>query len=140
MWRGGRWAVRHEDGCAACLPFVRGAARRYVAGWVRDNARRWKHELLFTEPWAVEADRGGAYAGVSPEDACLREALSEAVMQALEGLPIRQREILRRHYLKRETASRMAADLGLTVGAVEQALHRARLALRRTLEAGSWVV
>ena len=61
------------------------------------------------------------------------EAFSYAV-EALQALPPTEREILVRFYFYGEKATKIAAALSLTSGAVRVRLHRGRVKLRHTLE------
>jgi len=76
---------------------------------------------------------GGARAPAWGLDADAGQALELA--HALRGLPPEQRALLGLHYIEGLEADELAAVHGVSRGAVEQRLHRARHALRRALGA-----
>jgi RNA polymerase sigma-70 factor, ECF subfamily len=76
-------------------------------------------ELPAPPAWGLDANAG--------------QALELA--HALRGLPPEQRALLSLHYIEGLGADELAAVHGVSRGAVEQRLHRARHALRRALGA-----
>jgi len=119
--------------------YVRAAAKRHGAGFLRGLLLRRCREIPLVDAGSDGAQRERASSGTTPEEACVRNALREAVHRAIDELSVRHRELLRRHYLSGESASEIAADRGVTVGAVEQVLHRARLSIRRGLAREGWM-
>jgi RNA polymerase sigma-70 factor (ECF subfamily) len=72
--------------------------------------------------------------GASPEEATLSAELDHAVQSAISTLEPGQREVLVLRDVEGLPAAEVAEITGLNVGAVKSKLHRARAALRRTLE------
>lgn len=69
----------------------------------------------------------------TPEAAALRSDRSSQVHAALERLPDEQRELLIRRYIYEEPIADLAQALGLSRGALDNRLWRARLALKAVL-------
>jgi RNA polymerase sigma-70 factor, ECF subfamily len=72
---------------------------------------------------------------IDPLDWLLAEEEQSLVRQALARLPARDAEILMLKYTQDWTYRQLAEHLGLSTGAVEARLHRARHKLRRLLAA-----
>lgn len=85
-----------------------------------------------------EVDRREQYGpGVSapppgPERTLQDKELTEAVWEAIEELPDRQRTALILHRFEELSSSQTAEVMGLSVGAVESLLHRAKLTLMQS--------
>lgn len=69
-----------------------------------------------------------------PEDRLLQLEMQTQVIAALELLPKGEKEILYRRYFLDESIDRIAADLGLSRGAVDNRLWRARKSMKKALD------
>ncbi len=65
-----------------------------------------------------------------PEDVVQQREHLDRVVNAMKALPDNQREVIARRELGGESHERIAADLGMTAGAVRQLAYRARAAVR----------
>jgi len=65
-----------------------------------------------------------------PEDVVQRREHLDRVVNAMKALPDNQREVIARRELGGESHERIAADLGMSAGAVRQLAYRARAAVR----------
>lgn len=70
----------------------------------------------------------------TPEDSLLAGEERAAVMQTLSALPRAEREILYRRYYLEESVESIAAGLGISRGAADNRLWRARSALKKALQ------
>jgi RNA polymerase sigma factor (sigma-70 family) len=114
----------------------------WLAGIGLNVCRRWLHQHKYAvEAWSWEALVGGARIlepvdpdpGVSPERAVEEQELVRVVRRAVDGLPPGQRAAVLLAYLAGLTQAETAASLGVPLGAVKTRLHKARLALRKSL-------
>lgn len=101
-------------------------------GWLAKIARRTCYRLKSRPEWdeLVDATAPGEATTAEAEAMMMRKCIKDAV----NALP----EILRTVYIERDVLQRSAEEtaqkLGLTVPAVKSRLHRARRAMRETLE------
>jgi RNA polymerase sigma factor (sigma-70 family) len=65
-----------------------------------------------------------------PEDVVDRRETFERMVGAVRALPSSQRQVIVRHAIEGDSHERIAADLGLSPGAIRQLAYRARGALR----------
>ena len=65
-----------------------------------------------------------------PEDVVQQREHLDRVVNAMKALPENQREVIARRELGGESHERIAADLGMSAGAVRQLAYRARAAVR----------
>lgn len=72
-------------------------------------------------------------AGHTPEEAVLQRERQEAVRDALERLPYRDRILFYRKYYYMQPTAQIAAELGMTERAVEGKLYRLKKQLRKML-------
>jgi RNA polymerase sigma-70 factor (sigma-E family) len=114
-----RWAQLSDP--AKALSYVRSA----VLNGCRSAHRRGKQRAreLTYQPSAASA-----------EAAVLSAEERRAVLQALRGLPARQREVLALRYYLDLTDSQIALDMGISQGTVRSTAHRALAALGHALE------
>lgn len=117
--------------------FVRAWAQRRVLdveespeAWVRTTARR-----LAVSRWRrmVRGRRAADQAMLSAEVVPPVDPDHLALMQALDQLPLRQREALVLHYLVDLPVAEVAAEVGAKVGTVKARLSRGRAALMAVL-------
>ena len=66
----------------------------------------------------------------APDDVVQQRDELERVVGAMKALPEKQREVIVRHELDGDSHERIAADLGMSAGAVRQLAYRARAAVR----------
>ena len=72
--------------------------------------------------------------GTSPSDGLIREELRARIRAGLDALPPRDREVLVLRYLEQLSTDEIAAELGITAGAVMTRHTRALIRLRALLE------
>lgn len=103
---------------------------RSVAAWVTvvaANEARMRHRRAGAERRAL--DRLDPPSDQAPEDVAGRHA----VLDALDALPLGQRQVAVLHYLLDASVADVAATLGVSEGTVKTQLHRARAALAAAL-------
>lgn len=125
------------EACQDCRPVIYTTALHRVTDHLRAYRRRSARE----SPWSSEAQPECGWAHGSDSDPGRGALVSEtraAIGRAAARLTDRQRHILRLHYVMGRTACDIATAEGTSTAAVEQALHRARLAMRRALVAEGW--
>ncbi len=81
----------------------------------------------------VLAERHNPRPAAPPETALRERETFQRVRQAVQDLPPRYREVVVLHYLEGLAVAEIAAITGLSSGAVEVRLHRARQRLRSAL-------
>jgi RNA polymerase sigma factor (sigma-70 family) len=111
-------ALRGGAAPAALRPWLFAIAHNAAVDGLRDRQ-------------AYDLDRFTYPAGADPtcEVVTQREAL-RAVLRALAALPSRQRHVIVRQEFDGRSHEQIAAELGLTRGAVRQLAHRARSSVR----------
>lgn len=114
-----------DDGDEA-LPYLLGIARRVLANQARSR-RRWSRLLLRAAGQAETAQ-------VRDHEGDDGDALTAALAQVSAA----DRELLRLAYWDDLSRREMAAVLGISVGAVDTRLHRARQRLRKRLTASGF--
>src|SRR4051812_14344812 len=72
-----------------------------------------------------------------PDEAVQRRERFARVVGAVRALPPRQRQVIVRHALDGDSHERIAADLGMSAGAIRQLAHRARRTVREA--AAGWL-
>ncbi|MCU0224111.1 MAG: sigma-70 family RNA polymerase sigma factor [Acidobacteria bacterium] len=97
--------------------------------------------VAFDELFPLSAERGEApelpdAAAVDPERAVLAAELRERLEEAIRHLPPDYRIILLLRDFEQLSTEEVAEVLGISVANAKVRLHRARLALRRTLQTG----
>ncbi|MDH7577674.1 MAG: sigma-70 family RNA polymerase sigma factor [Bacillota bacterium] len=110
---------------------VRAGLRTWVLILARYKALDYRRKLARygeTVPFQDTASPG------TPEDSLLAREERAAIMQALSTLPQAEREILYRRYYLEESVESIAAGLGISRGAVDSRLWRARSALKKALQ------
>jgi RNA polymerase sigma factor (sigma-70 family) len=105
----------------------------HVRAWLHQIVRRSAYTELAKRPHEVPIEEHLATTQ-APEQAEHRLRL-QAVMDELARLPDRQRAALIQTELEGRTRQEIAADLGLSQGAVRQLVHRARVAMRLAVTA-----
>jgi RNA polymerase sigma-70 factor, ECF subfamily len=105
--------------------WLRGVALNQYRNWARSRWRRQSRTLTLDtamlEQAAITSD---------PETA---EHL-EALQQAIERLPAKQRQVVLMHYLEETSVNEVAMLLAVSAKTVEGRLYQARKTLRRLLE------
>jgi RNA polymerase sigma factor (sigma-70 family) len=105
--------------------WLRGVALNQYRNWTRSRWRRRVRivalDTAMLEQAAVTSD---------PETA---EHL-EALQQAIERLPAKERQVVLMHYLEETSVNEVATLLGISAKTVEGRLYQARKTLRRLLE------
>ncbi|MBL9137873.1 MAG: RNA polymerase sigma factor [Verrucomicrobiales bacterium] len=123
-------------------------AYRYL-GWLRDPSRfgawltritrglainfgiRHRRELHRRQRWALDLSATGTGEAVLEEGPLVSH---DALREALAGLSANHRECLVLHYLEGRSIQDAAQALGISAGAFKVRLHRARAALRESIE------
>jgi RNA polymerase sigma-70 factor (ECF subfamily) len=107
------------------LPWLMGIARIRISDTTRRNARRAARELTVAEvPETSDAD-------VDTSGADYRDP--EALRQAIQGLPARQRQAIELLKLREMSLREAATITGMSIGALKVATHRGVAALRQLL-------
>ncbi len=99
----------------------------WFCGIALNVSRRWLRQLRPERPAPAHQDRPGAGAG--PDELAELADLAVRVRAAIAGLPDGQREAVFLFYLQGLSHREVAAELGVSVGAVKSRLHQARAAL-----------
>jgi len=110
------------------------AALRSETATVPVSLRPWMYRVArnaalnaLRDPHAACAPLPDGLDGVErPEEALQRSERLWRVVRALRALPERQREVIVRHALDGDSHEQIAADLGVSAGAIRQLAHRAR--------------
>lgn len=105
--------------------WLRGVALNRYRNWARSRWRR-RLRMVSLEPTILESV-------VAPADVESCESLN-ALRQAIERLPARQRQVVLMHYLEESSVNEVAALLSVTAKTVEGRLYQARRTLRRLLD------
>jgi RNA polymerase sigma-70 factor (ECF subfamily) len=75
--------------------------------------------------------------GLPPiDEAMIRDETARLMVDAIRGLPERQREVLTLHFLQDLSYAEIGDALGVAVGTVKATVHAAKASLRKTLAAG----
>jgi RNA polymerase sigma factor (sigma-70 family) len=98
----------------------------WFCGIALNVSRRWLRQLRTEWP---AASPGGAANGAGPDELAELADLGARVRAAVAGLAAGQREAVFLFYLQGLTHREVAAELGVSVGAVKSRLHQARAAL-----------
>jgi RNA polymerase sigma factor (sigma-70 family) len=104
----------------------------WFCGITLNVARRWLRQMR-AERWAHLPDRASPEPG--PQELAELAELTAAVRGAVAQLAAGQREAVMLFYLQGLTHREVAADLGISVGAVKARLHQARSSLTPPLQA-----
>ena len=115
-----RWdRIRNQEAAEAYL-------RRAVVNGARDRlrARRVRRSVVLPEPEPA----------LGPEHEVLALEQQRQLLQALSGLPRRQREVLVLRYFGGLSERATADAVGLSVGGVKSSAHRGLAALRKQLD------
>lgn len=109
----------------------------YLAQIARNLLRdRWRRARVSPEVDEEVPDRPTGEA--VPEAVVLASDQRQVLLNAIEHLPHRYREVLRLRVLEGRTAAEIGAYWGRSPEAVRQIQHRALLALRGEMAAGGW--
>jgi RNA polymerase sigma-70 factor (ECF subfamily) len=121
------WRRRDElPGAEHRLPWLYGVARRVLANQRRSRDRRRRLYRKLTTA-AVTSSPG-------PETVVIRDAGSQAVLDALERLRVDDQEVIRLARWEGLSHAEIASVLGCTPHAVDQRMHRAMRRLARELQ------
>lgn len=99
------------------------------------NHRRswWVRRQTGTEPLDLPPATGGESAG-GPEGHLLENERRRRVLEAIEALPDRQKETVKRRLQGNQNYAGIAREMGVSVGTVKANFHHAVRNLRRALE------
>jgi RNA polymerase sigma-70 factor, ECF subfamily len=131
------------EGIEAYRP-ERGSMFSWLSGAARNRIRRAlklkRRHAPGLDAWeaadeAILRTREGLEPPPLPADLLERRETADLVRAALSNLPLRYGRVLDRHYCQRLPLVRIAAEEGLSEGAVKALLHRARLAFKAAFAA-----
>jgi RNA polymerase sigma-70 factor, ECF subfamily len=105
--------------------WLRGVALNQYRNWTRS---RWRRRVRI-----VALDTAMLEQAASTSDPETAEHL-EALQQAIERLPAKQRQVVLMHYLEETSVNEVATLVGVSAKTVEGRLYQARKTLRRLLE------
>jgi RNA polymerase sigma-70 factor, ECF subfamily len=105
--------------------WLRGVALNQYRNWNRSHWRRQRRTVEMM-PDVLE-QKSGAAEGQQGEHL-------DALRQAIERLPTKQRQVVLMHYLEESSVNEVAALLSVSVKTVEGRLYQARRNLRRLLD------
>jgi RNA polymerase sigma-70 factor (sigma-E family) len=126
-----RWdSLRDPAGAAAYL-------RRAVVNGARSSLRHRGVEERHLARERADAGTPGRRTEASAEDRVLGSEARRSMVQALGGLPQRQREVLTMRYYLDLSEAEIADALGISAGSVKAHAHRGLATLRDRMEAGS---
>ena len=114
-------------------PWMRTIVRHCVVDWFRQRGRRLAREVPVASP-ETHAETGPAI--VVPD--ILGDRLDPALVQALSGLPAKQREAVEMIQLEGLSVAEAALRVGVTPGALKVRAHRGYRALRAALDRDSF--
>ena len=109
----------------------RGSWNAWLTAITRNTALNHARKALGSS--AEELPEDTPAAGHTPEEAVLQRERQEAVRDALERLPYRDRILFYRKYYYMQPTAQIAAELGMTERAVEGKLYRLKKQLRKML-------
>lgn len=109
----------------------RGSWNAWLTAITRNTALNHARKALGSS--AEELPEDTPAAGHTPEEAVLQRERQEAVRDALERLPYRDRILFYRKYYYMQPTAQIAAELGMTERAVEGRLYRLKKQLRKML-------
>jgi RNA polymerase sigma-70 factor, ECF subfamily len=104
--------------------WLRGVALNQYRNWAR--SRRRERRVMQVEPAAL------AEISASAEETANED--SEALREAIDRLPAKQRQVVLMHYLEETSVSEVAALLAVSIKTAEGRLYQARRTLRRLLD------
>ena len=105
--------------------WLRGVALNQYRNWARSRRRREARAITLAPALLQEA-------AASP-DSEVTEHL-DALREAIERLPAKQRQVVLMHYLEETSIKEVATLLAISVKSVEGRLYQARQTLRRLLD------
>ncbi len=108
------------------MPWLFAIARNRLADNARQYARRWVHEVQVENLPVTFAEKNA-----NTDDGIYGDP--EALRQAIESLPPRQRKAVEMLKLGELSLKEAATKSGISVGALKVSVHRAMIALRKTL-------
>ena len=111
---------------------ARGSWTAWLTAITRNTARNY-HRSAQHRPGTQAIPEGTPAPDASPEEAILQAERSAAVHAALGRLSPGDRALLYRKYYYLQSTAQIAAELGMTVRAVEGRLYRLKKQLRRML-------
>jgi RNA polymerase sigma factor (sigma-70 family) len=109
----------------------RGSWSAWLTAITRNTALNHARKALGSSGEELPEDTPAA--GHTPEEAVLQREQQEAVRDALERLPYRDRILFYRKYYYMQPTAQIAAELGMTERAVEGKLYRLKKQLRKML-------
>jgi RNA polymerase sigma factor (sigma-70 family) len=119
----------------AMLPWLTYIARNCARKALRERAR------IVGSVDGAEAAPGGPFPLLDeaplPDEVLMRDETAERVHAALAGLSPPHQRVLEQYYVLQRPLKEIARAETMTVGAVKSLLHRARLALKSAIEAGT---
>lgn len=111
---------------------ARGSWTAWLTAITRNTARNY-HRSAQNRPGTQAIPEGTPAPDASPEEAILQAERSAAVHNALGRLSPGDRALFYRKYYYLQSTAQIAAELGMTVRAVEGRLYRLKKQLRRML-------
>ena len=111
---------------------ARGSWTAWLTAITRNTARNYQRSAQH-RPGTQAIPEGTPAPGASPEEAILQAERSAAVHAALGRLSPGDRALFYRKYYYLQSTAQIAAELGMTVRAVEGRLYRLKKQLRRML-------
>lgn len=121
-----------QEGLARAWARVdQGASIDSLGAWTTTATLNWCRTQLRRR--GAEGRALVRFRAVQPRDAMVHPEPDSEVHRAVLALPVRQREVVVRHYFLDQDVATIAADAGITVGSVKNALFHARSALSASL-------
>ena len=105
--------------------WLRGVALNQYRNWAHSRWRRRTRTVTLAPAISEQAE--------APSDPETTEQL-QALRQAIERLPTKQRQVVLMHYLEETSVNEVATLLSVTAKTVEGRLYQARRTLRRLLD------
>lgn len=138
MWHPASCRLPTRAGCARCFGLVRVSAHRHALDTIRRLRRTRAHVVCAGLDPTMVTKRPAPWTELGADELVLKLELIRHISIAMRMLAPGDRLLIERRYFAGETVATIAENLGISVGAVQQRLRRARLRLGHRLSRAGW--